>query len=85
MAIVERGETPTLRDLLIHVGEDGLDLIQTPAAGKVRLGDLLGVDGEGPFVGDLLEGLGIDPADVERSAQVLGLDVGRELAEFMVW
>jgi hypothetical protein len=75
---------PTLRDLLSFVGEQLCDIADTPEAGDVRLGDLLaGRDGEGPFVGNLLQSLGIDPADSIGSARALGLDLDAGLSTYI--
>lgn len=79
---VLRAQTrPTLRDLLVVIGEGMCDLEDTPMAGEVRLGDLVRRDGEGSFVIDVLDGLGLDRADPLASAKRLQL---RELDQPLV-
>lgn len=57
------------------IGDGRCDLTDTPTAGQVRLGDLVHRDGEGSFVLDLIDGLGLDRADPLAAA------VRREIQE----
>lgn len=81
---LRHNESPTLRDLLSQIGEGRCDLVGTPTAGKVRLGDLVRRDGEGPFVIHLLDQLGLSHADPLEDAERLGLaEIDRPLVDLL--
>lgn len=75
--VMRRHELPTLRDLLVQIGEGRCDLVETPSAGKVRLGDLVREDGRGPYVIHLLDRLGLghdDPLTEAKKRKIRQLD-----------
>lgn len=78
--VMRRQDRPTLRDLLVMIGDGLCDVVDTPTAGSIRLGDLVRRDGEGPMLAHVLESLGLGLADPLGDALRLGLDLEQPLA-----
>ena len=83
-SVLRQQKRPTLRDLLIQLGEGRCDLADTPTAGEVRLGDLVHRDGKGQLVIHLVRQLGLGLEDPLRDAERLQLrELDRPLVELL--